>query len=765
MNESSPANDTSVRRMHRDLLIAVTVALAAAALFSLQIFTISQDEASQFSKYPNAAVQWLSGTVAPERLVDYSPLYLWLHVAARHLLADPLPWIHVLHIILLSAAASLLYLILRRHVGMVLSLCGAATLVISRSVVIYGYIFEPEPLMIFLLTSTVFFADRRSLPDAAATGISLSLCLLTRPTFAPLIVIIPVYYWLHSVDRGRTLRSIGLFLVPVLIVSAFLSIRNYTLQQNLSPFGMNPALRFFDGNNPLAEGNRAAYPPLVNDVAGRAVGQSDYEYAVYRLFARKSSGSDLSVGGTERYWASNTNQYISDHPAHFISLTVRRIIYFFHNYRWHDLDPSWMTDQVLGERTALFIPFSVLSALALIGMIYGLGAWRQHLLCYGIVLIQAGLMALIYATDRQRVCLYPFFIFFSAIALAKLKEGAPRRWLVVGMALVLAVLFSSDLDRMKDDHHIGEGSRQFDDLMAKATLARTEGNYVGAIRASAQAYALNPRSIEHIRLADLPGDSRSLAEAAIAELPTLLGGSPSAELDHALLLKAAGKLDEAERILTSLANGRHSFLRDGDGLPEPLYHLGRIAFLRGQRDRSAEFLRRALGKHPGDPVLLSGLACLTGDTAYADRVFRYFDDVDATFYLGRACLETGGSEQALGYLSRLAEFLPDNPRVRVYRAAALSASGRYAEAAALYRSTAGERPGYVMLDDQILTAFRQMAKDGSAEHLYWYGVVLRQFGHFPEALQMLQNASLAGHPAAQAALRSMKDVLDRMSGQ
>ena len=764
MDHSGSASKIFSSRMPRDLRTAVIVAVAAAALFSFQILTISQDEASQFSKYPSAAMQWLNGTGAPERLADYSALYLWLHTAAHRLLAEPLLWIHVLHIILLSATASLLYLILRKYSGMIISLFGVAAFVLSKSVIIYGYIFEPEPLMIFLLTAVVFFADRRDLPGALAAGISLSLCLLTRPTFAPLVLIIPVYYWLHSADRGRLLRSLLLFLTPVVIASILISIRNYNLQQNFSPLGMNPALRFFDGNNPLAEGNRAAYPPLVNDVAGRAVGQSDYEYAVYRLFARMASGRDLSVGETERYWTSKTNNFISDDPAHFLSLTARRIFYFFHNYRWHDLDPASLTDQVLGGRAALFIPFSLLSALALIGMIYGLGAWRQHLLYYGIILIQTGVMALIYATDRQRVCLYPLFIVFAAKTLSKLRNGVPRKWLAVGVALILTVLFSFDLDRMKDDQHLGAGMQRFDELMAKAARARAAMDNSGAVSSSAQAFALNPRNIDHVRLADLPGGSRRFADIALGELPSLRQDSPSTALDRALLMIAAGRLDEAERILTSLAEGGHSFLRDGDGLPEPLYHLGRIAFLRGQRDRSAELMRSALRKHPGDPALLSVLACLTGDNAYENMVFRYFDAVDASFFLGRSCLETGDPDRALDHLSRLASFLPDNPRVLVYRAAALSASGRYADAAALYRSIAGERPGYVMLDDQILAAFRQLAKDGSEEHLYWYGVVLRQFGHFPEALQTLKKASRLGYPPAAAASQDLRTILERMEG-
>src|SRR5512143_2264181 len=110
MDERGAAGMTPPSLSPRDLRTAALVALAAAVLFAVQILTIPQDEASQFSKYPSAAIQWLNGTVAPERLVDYSPLYLWLHAAAQSFLAEPLRWVPALHILLLSAAASLLYL-------------------------------------------------------------------------------------------------------------------------------------------------------------------------------------------------------------------------------------------------------------------------------------------------------------------------------------------------------------------------------------------------------------------------------------------------------------------------------------------------------------------------------------------------------------------------------------------------------------------------------------------------------------------------------
>jgi tetratricopeptide (TPR) repeat protein len=224
-------------------------------------------------------------------------------------------------------------------------------------------------------------------------------------------------------------------------------------------------------------------------------------------------------------------------------------------------------------------------------------------------------------------------------------------------------------------------------------------------------------------------------------------------------------LTEAEDILSSLASEQHAFLREGDSLPDPFFHLGRVALLRGRGDLSAAYLHRALGNHPGDPIILSQLACQTGDPSFAEKVFRYFDDIDASFFLGRSCLAAGQAELALQHFDRLASFLPDNPRVSVYRAAALSASGRYAEAVALYLDVAGERPPMVMLEDRVLAAFEQAARNGAAEPTYQYGTVLRQYGHFTESLRMLQKAARSGYSPAAAASRELQSMIDRASGQ
>ena len=109
---------------------------------------------------------------------------------------------------------------------------------------------------------------------------------------------------------------------------------------------------------------------------------------------------------------------------------------------------------------------------------------------------------------------------------------------------------------------------------------------------------------------------------------------------------------------------------------------------------------------------------------------------------------------------RLVTLLPDYVRGQVYRAAALGGAGRDGEAVAAYLTATEERPGTVMLEDRILPSFERWARNGAPEAAYWYGVVLREYGHFPEALVAFERASGGGNPIAVQELRDLRKLVD-----
>lgn len=734
------------------------VALAAALVFSFQILRMPPG-VGQFSKYPNAALQYLHGTAQPERLLDFSPLYLGLHIAVFQYLQNPIAWIAWIQIAFLTLAAALLYLLLRRHVGTGFAVAGAAAFVLGKSVVIYGYVFEPEALMIVLLVALVFFASREDLPGAAAAGVALALCVLTRPGFLPLAAVVPLSFWLRRRGRRRFAAATALFLLPVIAALAFIAARNQRLLGSASLLVMNPGTVFFDCNSPLASGGGAAYPPVVNDVAALYAGESDYHHAVFRLVARAVTGRDLTPGEANRFWSAKAADFIVDHPRRFAALLARRALHVFNRYRWNDLRTEWAAGRVLDGSWFPFVPFAPLSALALLGLAIGLASWRTFLLPLAVFLNQAGLMVLTYATDRQRVSLYPFFAFFGAVALSRLCTGGRWRRTLLAALLPLALLFTLDSDLMRDNRRLWEAMSRMGAFVGEARGDRDNLDFAAARVKTARALAIAPWAAETLRPSRLPVAPGELARLAVGELPAPPEDDAPARLDRALLLLEAGRVEEAAAILLELEREGHIFeSRNGDS-SEPSYHLGRIAFSRGRLDEAVRLMRQALRRSPGHPAVLAQLACLTGDGSWIDQLLRYFDDFDALFYLGRACLETGRVERAVESFGSLVTRFPDHARGQVYYAAALGAAGRDAEAAAMFLSATEERPETVMLEGLILPSLERWARGGSPGAAYWYAVALREYGRFPGALQAFERASAAGNPAAAREAQELREII------
>jgi len=751
-------------RIRHDLIITSAVAVVACIFLSWQILSLTQQEIGQFDKYPNAAIQYLNGTIAPERILDYSPLYLGLNIAAFRFLEYPIQSLLLIQIAFLSAATTLLYLILRRYFSILLSTTGVAAFMLSKSIIIYGYVLEPEPLMIFFLAAIVFFGGRSGATSHFLTGLSLTMSLLTRPSFVVLVILIPLLYRLRSGSFRKAAPAIVAFLIPVAIGSTIITVRNYQLQGNLSLAVMNPGTLLYYGNNPQSDGTAVLYPPVINDMAGAFREESDYHHAVVRLVSRRIAGNSIiSAEDTNRMLLQSTINYIKDHPYRFFVLTAERLFYIFNGYRWHDLDVSWSAEQILNKRRAPFVPFALVSAMALTGIIICMRSYRDYFLMYAIVLSQTSLMAITLTTDRQRVCIYSFLVFFAVAVLDKAIYFSKIRYLLIVSVLPLMLIFSYRTGLMKDNRHTQNSAVTVPVLLKEAESYNRNLDVKSAIIKYSQALALGPWAFQNGKPADLPITKKELYNNAISELSSMSEYMPSVQFDRALLLIEAERYYEADEILVLLAHNNSIFSTDNDRHPEPLYHLGRIAMLRGDRTKALAYLQQALKKLPGDPAVLAQLSCMTGDNNYDKLLFRYFDEIDASFFLGQACVENGQYSRAVEYLDRMSALLPEHPRGQILLAAALGGIGKYSEAAELYIATTGGRSGTVMLEDMIVPIFKRWAHDNRPETLYWCGVVLRQYGRFSEALHYFRQAEKSGYSKASEEIKFLNNILERTS--
>jgi tetratricopeptide (TPR) repeat protein len=146
----------------------------------------------------------------------------------------------------------------------------------------------------------------------------------------------------------------------------------------------------------------------------------------------------------------------------------------------------------------------------------------------------------------------------------------------------------------------------------------------------------------------------------------------------------------------------------------------------------------------------------------ARRLIRYFGELDARFYIGRAAVAAGAGGLAVPNLQYVCRILPDYRRAHLYLAAALGMAGHAEEGVAEYRTAMRLSGDPVMLEAESVALFASLAQQKPQEALavYSYGVVLRQFGRYREALEVQKKAfAVQPSPSIQSEIQDLEKAL------
>jgi len=763
--------------MSKNHRVALLLALAAGVFHAVLASTVFPAEV-QFTKYPHAAAQLLSGTLPPGRLLDFSPLYLYLHVALSALLPGAARAVVGVQVAAVAGATALMFLLLVRHFPLWLAVAGAVAFLTNRAVTVYAAVLEPEAFLLLFLLAFLHFSQGEAARDRAIAGVALALGLAVRPSVLPLLAVVPLYFFLLLRDGGgqgqgravthgyrRWLGPSVRVLAPSLLVLLALGARNAASTGSFSPLGMNPGFVFYEGNNPLSSGRSSVNPPIVGELKPQIPEHPDNPHLTYRLVAERSSGRELSTDEANRYWRQKAFSFMADHPGRYARLLGTKAQSALHAYRAHDLIPAERYDRRLAQLRVPALPFALLVSLALAGLVVSLPRWRRFLLLYALFASQFALMLMVYVSERQRLALLPAVVFFAASALAWLVAAPRRRAGVLAVCLPLALLLTLPNDRIREDRHLWSAYELRDPAWTAAVRLRDEGNFADAAYVASVGYALAPWLRDYARPAGLDFGPEGFAAHALDALDAA-DPHPSRRFDRANLLIDAGRLDEAETLLLGLLAEGHRFDRGFLESSEPLHGLGRIEALRGRTAEAVQLLERALSAAPGDPFVLARLAALTGQDAYRAQIVRYFSEVDALFLVGLAEFEHGAQGAGVVHLSEVVGRLPELWRANVYLAAALGAQGRADLAIQLHRGAMAVRTDPVVLEASIVPIFAAAAErspDDAWAH-YLHGQVLAEYGRFGEALAPLRRAqALEPRPEFEGAIAAAERALARQA--
>lgn len=425
----------------RILIGAGIVVLAAITVGRIRLIDSLPDQ-GYFAKYSIVADEILSGRIPRDRLLDFSPLYLW-SIAGAHAIGAGIRAIRTTQIALVSVAALLLAIAARRW-GPVAIVAAPLLLLGSRGALVCATDLEPETLILLFNAAALACLSgvrrqasdvreppdtRRLAPETWGAGFLLGLSAICRPV--ALLVVIALALLM------RSWRLIAGAAVPVVIMLAI----NFAFTGELAL--MDPGTVFYEGMNPSAGGYEGVQPRIVNDLE-RQSSNPDYLHEAYRIVAAQALGHAVTRAESNRFWTQKALTFARAYPLASLRLTARKFYFALHSYDAYDLATMAQKNFLLARFP--FIPFGVVVALAFIALLLrvrGIAPSLVFAAAAGITLV------VFYVTARQRNALLPPMIVLAAAGLAEIV--ARRHVVAAAIAVIIAVLLSINGPAQRED--------------------------------------------------------------------------------------------------------------------------------------------------------------------------------------------------------------------------------------------------------------------------------------------------------------------------
>jgi len=514
--------------VNRDRLLTIAGLVLLALLTWSRIRMIdSLPDQGYFAKYSIVAEQILSGHIPRDRLLDFSPLYLWFILAMRAIGAG-FHAIRTLQIVFVSVAAVLVAIAARRF-GLLAVIAAPILLLGSRGALVCATELEPETLILLFSAAALAALE----PNQLLAGLFLGLSATCRPVALLVVVALAI--------AMRSWRLIAGALAPVVII----------LIVNLSLTGemtlMDPGTVFYEGMNPNAAGYEGVQPRIVNDLE-RQSRDPDYLHVAYRVVAGRALGHPVTRAESNRYWTTKALAFVRAYPLAALRLNARKFYFALHSYDAYDLSTMARKNFLLARR--LFIPFAAVVALALIAVLLrvkGTGPFVIFTCASGVTLI------VFYVTARQRNALLPSLVILAAAGLA---EIVARRHITAALiAAVIAVMLTINGPAQREDAAGWLGERnQFDQAIA----LEQQGRWADADALLAQLERDGYRPIRENHAVSSIAYYRAVAAARLGQPgAAVLHLLDRAEADnpgneHVLAMRAALGDRRAERLLFEL---------------------------------------------------------------------------------------------------------------------------------------------------------------------------------------------------------------------
>jgi tetratricopeptide (TPR) repeat protein len=375
-----------------------------------------------FSKYPIFAERISKGVDLGERILDLSPLYLYLNLLFQKVYGKSWEGLALIQVFLGSLNVLLVYLIGEKVFNRTVGFLGALLLILYGNMTLFELTLEPEALVIFLNSLGVLslLAARESILAGSSPwgfflpGILLALSVITKPN--GLLFLPPAILWIGwmQIDGSIRMKASLFLLLGFFLVVSPITLRNYLNFQDIVLITADGGKVFYHGNGPGSTGmERADLPDQGFKEEG--MGDPDPAHALFRRAARSISEKPLKPSECSGFWFRRTLDFMSSRPLSAFFLVGKKFFYFWGNYEVHEIDSNYKYDLIL--RRLPLVPFGILSILGIVGMVLARKKFRQAFLLYSMVGVYLLSVLIFFAASRYRLPAAPFLALFAAYAL------------------------------------------------------------------------------------------------------------------------------------------------------------------------------------------------------------------------------------------------------------------------------------------------------------------------------------------------------------
>ncbi len=435
--------------------IAVLAVLGAALLYKL-IYLVYYSQQMPYYNFPMGDsivyLDWarniIQGDVlslAPALRVFYrAPLYPYVLAALIWVFNSLLP-VYVLQILLGVLNLFLAYLIAKRLFSHRAGIAATAIAALYAPLSFKETKLVSVTIVITLLLVTVWLLLRSEERRPRLHWLLAGLCIgVGTLAWGGTIVIVPVLFlfWLFLRKRFRFV-CFALFAAGWFVAILPATLHNVLAGNDFVLVNANSGYTFYQGNNPGASGTIVHPPEVYEQTYGGKypTGIGEQQFFDMGYAARTMQRDSIKPSEASSFWLKRGLSWIAKNPGNFLRLEFQKLVLMLSNYEFaSNYFLSVELEQVPVLRIA-FLPFALLFALGLAGLILELRS-RAKLWPLYLVLVATGLTLMVfYVGTRYRLPLIlPLAVFGGATISRLIDHWKNKKPGIVELGLV--VLFA-----------------------------------------------------------------------------------------------------------------------------------------------------------------------------------------------------------------------------------------------------------------------------------------------------------------------------------